>query len=172
MSRSISFRKSHRYDNISNLQTDLNDMDSRDHPDQILELDLNNFGLYNIDRIKEAIKEKKLRMTFEELYMLNRLFDMKAKEKEGDMEGAEKIKKKAIKEYKQDKKDDETAAKITSAVGKSTNLKLSSKTTEKIIDDVLKSDARGTRKKHSKKSRKTRVKGSKRRMKRNKSRRR
>ena len=51
MSRSISFRKSHRYDNISNLQTDLNDMDSRDHPDQILELDLNNFGLYNIDRM-------------------------------------------------------------------------------------------------------------------------
>ena len=133
MSRSFSLRKSHKYDDIRNLHSDLKDIDSRNNPENILNMDLNHFGLYNIDRIKEAISERKLKLSFWEQIMLNRLFEMKEKEKEGDMKGAKKIKQDAINVYKQSKKDDLTAAKITIGVGKSRDLGLSSKITTEVI---------------------------------------
>ena len=145
MSRSFSFRKGHRYDDIAELRSDLTKIDSKNNPTEILDIDHNNFGLYNIDRIKAAIEENKLRsLTVWEKYMLKRLFEIKEQEKKGDMKGAAEIKQTAIKVYEDDKKANETAAKITSAVGKATHLELSKETTAKVtkvIDAILKSDS-------------------------------
>ena len=136
-----SFSKGHRYDDIEELQTDLKKMDSRNHPDRILDISLANFGLYNIDSIEAAANNKKderLKMTFGEFYMLKRLFDMKKMEKKGNMEGAAKIKRDAIETYKQDKRDDATAAKITTSISKSRDLGLSKEKTGEVIERLLK----------------------------------
>ena len=136
-----SFSKGHRYDDIEELQSDLKKMDSRNHPDRILDISLANFGLYNIDSIEAAANNKKderLNMTFGEFYMLKRLFDMKKMEKKGNMEGAAKIKRDAIETYKQDKRDDATAAKITTSISKSRDLGLSKEKTGEVIERLLK----------------------------------
>ena len=136
-----SFSKGHRYDDIEELQSDLKKMDSRNHPDRILDISLANFGLYNIDSIEAAANNKKderLKMTFGEFYMLKRLFDMKKMEKKGNMEGAAKIKRDAIETYKQDKRDDATAAKITTSISKSRDLGLSKEKTGEVIERLLK----------------------------------
>ena len=77
-------------------------------------------------------------MTFGEFYMLKRLFDMKKMEKKGNMEGAAKIKRDAIETYKQDKRDDATAAKITTSISKSRDLGLSKEKTGEVIERLLK----------------------------------